>query len=143
MNEFDQFMKHELKVKHYVRYTDDFALVADSPEYLRNCIPPITAFLADRLALRLHPQKIITRSLYQGIDFLGYVIFSKHRLLRTKTKRRIFAKLARRVAEHRAGRIPRSALEQSLQSYLGVLSHADSHKLKEELLNWYWFELAR
>ena len=127
MNEFDQFMKHELKVKHYVRYTDDFALVADSPEYLRNCIPPITAFLADRLALRLHPQKIITRSLYQGIDFLSYVIFSKHRLLRTKTKRRI----------------PRSALEQSLQSYLGVLSHADSHKLKEELLNRYWFKLTR
>ena len=36
MNELDQFVKHRLKVKHYVRYTDDFTLVSENPEELKN-----------------------------------------------------------------------------------------------------------
>ena len=35
MNEFDQFVKHELRVKYYVRYTDDFAIVSDNQYTLR------------------------------------------------------------------------------------------------------------
>ena len=51
MNEFDQFMKHELRVKCYARYTDDFVVVADSTEYLQSLLSSITAFLRDRLKL--------------------------------------------------------------------------------------------
>lgn len=35
MNEFDQFVKHELKIKYYVRYTDDFAVASDNEYTLR------------------------------------------------------------------------------------------------------------
>jgi len=140
MNEFDQFVKHNLKVKNYFRYTDDFVIVARNREYLEQLLPHISEFLETKLALRLHPGKILTRPLYQGIDFLGYVVFPKHRLVRTKTRRRIFKKLKRRIAEYHLGRITKSTLEQSLQSYLGVLSHANSYKLSEELKNEFWFE---
>lgn len=35
MNEFDQFVKRELKAKYYVRYTDDFVIASDNEYTLR------------------------------------------------------------------------------------------------------------
>ena len=36
MNEFDQFMKRELKMKYYIRYEDDFVILIDNKNYLEN-----------------------------------------------------------------------------------------------------------
>src|SRR3989344_6652616 len=99
----------------------------------------IQKFLKERLKLTLHPKKVSIRKLHQGVDFLGYVIFPKHRLLRTKTKRRIQKKLRKRVQEYRRGEIPLLQFEQSLQSYMGVLSHANAHRLSQDLGNQIWF----
>ncbi len=141
MNEFDRFMKHVLHVKHYARYTDDFVVVAESKTYLEELLPPIRAFLKDKLMLQLHPKKVEIRTLYQGVDFLGYIIFPHHLLLRTKTKHRMFTKLDCRIAEYHAGQLSRLSLERSLQSYLGVLSHANSYELRQELLNRFWYSI--
>lgn len=138
MNELDQFVKHRLKIKHYVRYTDDFAIISKDREELQKLLPPISEFLENELALKLHPNKSILHSICQGIDFLGYVIFPKHRLLRTKTKYRMFRKLEKRMEEYKAGSITKLKFEQSIQSYLGVLSHADTYEIREELLNRFW-----
>lgn len=138
MNEFDQFVKHTLRVKYYVRYTDDFAIVSDNSEYLEKLLLPISEFLENELALNLHPNKIILRSLCQGIDFLGYVIFPKYRLIRSKTKQRIVRKLGKKVEEYKIGNINQLDFEQSFQSYLGVLSHANTYGLRRELLNRFW-----
>ncbi len=140
MNELDQFVKHRLKIKHYVRYTDDFALVSENAEELKKLIPPISEFLENELALKLHPNKSILRSICQGVDFLGYVIFPKHRLIRSKTKHRMFRKLEKRMEEYRNGNITKLTFEQSLQSYLGVLSHANTYTIREELLNRSWVQ---
>ncbi len=138
MNELDQFVKHRLKIKHYVRYTDDFALISESPEELEKLLVPISEFLENELALKLHPNKSILRSVCQGVDFLGYVILPKYRLIRSKTKHRMFKKLEKRMEEYKTGSITRLTFEQSLQSYLGVLSHADAYGICEELLNRFW-----
>ena len=139
MNEFDQFMKHTFRVKDYVRYTDDFAIASPDRAYLENLIEPISAFLRYRLALALHPKKIVIRKLHQGIDFLGYVILPKHRLLRTKTRRRMFARFKAKAAAYRAGIISEESLAASLQSYLGVMLHANTVRLAEEMKNFVWF----
>lgn len=115
MNEFDQFIKQELKIKNYVRYTDDFIIVSHSANYLEDLVTKIKEFLANSLELELHPNKISTRKYISGIDFLGYVIFPYHIKLRTKTKRRILTKVN----------------NQNLASYLGVCSHANTHKLQQ------------
>lgn len=141
LNEFDQFVKQKLKVKRYVRYTDDFAIVAGNKLYLESILAPIRSFLAKKLALELHPQKITIRKFHRGVDFLGYILLPHHRLLRTKTKQRIFRKLKKRIREYKNGAISKQTLEQSLQSYLGVLSHADTYKLGNELKDQYWFWL--
>ena len=143
MNEFDQFVKSDLKVRNYVRYTDDFAIVSESSAHLEGLLGPIAEFLDCKLALGLHPEKITIHKSNRGVDFLGYLIFPNHRLIRTKTKRRILAKLRSRTDEFCNGRISRLILEQSLQSYLGVLSHANSYNLSQDIQNQYWFWLTK
>lgn len=135
MNGFDQFVKHKLKVKNYLRYTDDFVIVADSREYLINLIAPISKFLNNELALSLHPDKVIVRKFHQGVDFLGYVLLPHHRKLRTKTKKRIFRKLKKRLDEYKQEVITYETVKQSFQSYLGVFSHANAHALSERFKN--------
>ena len=135
MNEFDQFMKHELRLKYYARYTDDFVVVADSTEYLQSLLPAITTFLHERLKLELHPEKVSIRTLQSGIDFLGYIIRPHHRLVRTKTRRRMEWKLVEKVRAYKAGEIKEEQLNASLQSFLGVLSHADAYETEQRLRN--------
>ena len=142
LNEFDQFIKHKLKVKHYIRYTDDFVIVARNKLYLENIITLISSFLTKKLALELHPKKIFIRKFRQGIDFLGYVVLPHHRLLRAKTRQRIFKKLEKRVKEYKNGIISRLTLEQSFQSYFGVFSHANTYKYWQELKNQFLFWLS-
>jgi len=131
MNELDQFIKHKLKVKYYLRYADDFIILSISKNDLNHLIKPIELFLKEKLKLDLHPDKIIFRRFEWGIDFLGYLIFKHHRLPRTKTKRRIFKKLKYKVGNDN--------FNQSFQSYLGYLQHANSFKLTQQLKNQIWF----
>lgn len=141
MNEFDQFAKNKLQLHRYARYTDDFVIISTDKQYLHNIIDSIRAFLESALKLKLHPKKISIRACHQGIDFLGYVALPYHRLMRTKTRKRIFRKLKTRIAQYRSGSISETTLSQSLQSYLGVLSHANTHQLSQNLQNQYWFWL--
>jgi retron-type reverse transcriptase len=142
MNGLDQFMRHDLKVKYYARYTDDFVIVSDDENYLKKLLPPIQLFLKEKLKLGLHPSKVSIRKYRQGIDFLGYVALPHHVALRTKTKKRMMWKLRNKMAEYKNNTISKSTLLASFQSYLGVLSHADSHKLTEGLQNKFWFWLG-
>lgn len=141
LNEFDYFIKHSLRIKNYVRYTDDFVIVSGSEDFLNSLILKIEKYLAVYLKLKLHPDKILVCKYRQGVDFLGYVILPYYKRLRTKTKRRIHTKLKKKVDEYKKGLICESTLTQSLNSYLGVLSHANEFNLREELMNQYWFWL--
>jgi hypothetical protein len=98
-------------------------------------LPPIAKFLESKLALALHPKKIMFKPFHEGVDFLGYIALPKYRFIRTKTKRRMFRKIERRIAEYEQGKVSKEKLEQTFRSYLGVLSHANTHRLQEKLLN--------
>ncbi len=125
MNEFDQFVKHKLKVKYYIRYADDFVFVSSSKDWLLSILPQISDFLTYSLQLRLHPDKVFIKTLASGVDFLGWVNFSHHRVLRTTSKKRMLK------------RIYKKPKNEVLQSYLGLTSHGNSHNLQQEILNWY------
>ncbi len=118
MNEFDQFVKHKLKVKHYIRYADDFVILSNNREELENLIPLIRDFLSEKLKLKLHPKKVFIETLASGVDFLGWVNFSDHRILRTVTKRRMLRK------------IKESLMPTMINSYLGLLKHGNTNKLR-------------
>ncbi len=118
MNEFDQFVKHRLKAEHYVRYADDFVILSENRAWLQGLIPQFEAFLSESLRLRLHPQKVFIKTLASGVDFLGWVHFTDHRVLRTTTRRRMIKKTAK---------APRP---ETINSYLGMLRHGNTHKLQ-------------
>jgi len=118
LNEFDQFVKHELKMRGYVRYADDFVILHKDKEVLINCLPKIEAFIQNRLRLKIHPKKIVLKTYASGIDYLGYVCFPHHRVLRTKTKRRMFKRVN----------------QKNFSSYSGILKHCRAHDLNEELV---------
>jgi len=143
MNEFDQFIKHELQVKHYARYTDDLVILSSNKEYLLGLLQPIQEFLENKLHLALHPKKVSIRSLHNGIDFLGYIIFPHHRLLRTKTKNRVEKGFSKRLKAQESGEIESEQVTKSLYSYLGLLSHANAHRFSDELKNKLWFWLQK
>lgn len=126
MNEFDQFVKHGLKAKRYIRYADDFVIFSQDRQWLINKIGQINNFLDVKLRLTMHPDKLFVSTLASAVDFLGWVHFSNHRVLRTTTKHRMM----RRIQER--GR------KETLQLYLGLLKHGDTFKLRQETLNQYW-----
>ncbi len=119
MNEFDQYMKRVLKTKYYIRYADDFVIMSRDKEYLENILKEIEKFLYEKLKLQLHPDKVFIKILYSGMDFLGWVHFPKHKVLRTVTKKRMFKKLKDNTKE------------EVVQSYLGLLSHGNTYELRE------------
>lgn len=138
MNELDQFIKHGLCVDYYIRYTDDFLIVHHDENYLRELKEKIDIFLRTKLKLALHPDKVSIRKYRQGIDFLGYVTLPSYRVLRTRVKQRMFKKLEGMVAQYKFGKVSEEKLLQSFRSYLGVLGHANSHELEEELRQKMW-----
>jgi RNA-directed DNA polymerase len=138
MNEFDQFVKHELKAKHYVRYTDDFIIVSADKAELQKLLTPIERFLQETLLLSLHPNKIQLVKYHNGVDFLGYVEFTHHRLMRETSKRRMMRKISHAAFLYRHGAIEETRMNATLQSYFGTLKHADAYRLSETLKNRYW-----
>jgi RNA-directed DNA polymerase len=135
LNELDQFVKRELRERHYIRYADDFAIVGENPAHLENIAGLIEKFLKEKLDLEIHPQKIIIKKWSQGIDFLGYVALPHYTTLRTKTKRRIFKKIKLNEEKLKQGFIIKESFDQSLQSYYGILTHCSGYKLKLKLIN--------
>jgi len=122
LNKLDQFIKHKLKARYYIRYADDFVFLSHNKQWLEELIPKIRDFLRDELSLVLHPNKLFIKTIASGMDFLGWVLFNDHRVLRTKTKNRMFA------------RIKIHPTEGTLRSYLGLVKHGNCFALKQKIL---------
>ena len=123
LNEFDQFMKHKIKAKFYIRYADDFVIFSENKIWLEEILFQMENFLRGELKLEIHPDKIFIKTVASGVDFLGFAHFSNHRVLRTATKRRMF----RRLVEN-----PK---QESIASYLGLLKYGNCYQLAETALD--------
>lgn len=121
MNEFDQFVKHELRQRCYIRYADDFVFMHHDRGVLMEILPKIRDFLDQKLKLSLHLDKVFIKTVASGVDFLGWVHFPDHRVLRTTTKKRMFKNIKIKEAK-----------PETVQSYLGLLSHGNSWKLQQK-----------
>jgi retron-type reverse transcriptase len=122
MNEFDQFVKRELKGTHYIRYADDFVLFSTDRHQLAEIVRLIVLFLRVSLKLELHPNKVSTTTVASGVDFLGWAHFPTHLTLRTVTKRRMLKKLRQPDVQ-----------EARRQSYLGLLKHGNTYKIHAQI----------
>ncbi|MBI5731735.1 MAG: group II intron reverse transcriptase domain-containing protein [Candidatus Magasanikbacteria bacterium] len=138
MNELDYFAEFSLKEKYYFRYADDFVFLHTDKSHLEGLKDAICQFVEDKLHLTIHPNKITLQKFSQGLDFLGYVLLPHYRVLRTKTKKRMFKKIKKKVEEFNEELITDFELNQSAQSYLGMLTHCQGYNLETELKNEIW-----
>ena len=123
MNKFDQFVKHKLKARYYIRYADDFVILSDNQKQLEDLIPKIQNFLVEELKLTLHPDKIFIKTLTPGVDFLGWVHFTDHRILRTTTKKRMMK------------RIQENSKTETVSSYLGLMKWGNNYKIRNKIIS--------
>ena len=76
MHEFDMYLKQELKVKYYLRYADDFAILSDDKKYLEDLLPKIHAFLNTKLKLDASSRQGVYKNVCFGCGFFGLGAFS-------------------------------------------------------------------
>lgn len=80
MNPLDHYVKRVLKIKHYVRYVDDFILIGLS---LNQCLvfrEMIVCFLKNNLDLSL--SKSTVQTIRRGVNFVGYRTWRNRRFIR-------------------------------------------------------------
>jgi hypothetical protein len=146
LNELDQYLKHILKIKYYVRYVDDFVILADNKKELLFYKSKITFFLNDALSLRFKESNLLA-PITNGINFVGYIIKPKYLLSRNRNIKNIYKKLNLFKKENinlnykytlfKYDNI--SNLINSLNSYFGYLKHSMCKKIIENIILKYSF----
>ena len=127
LDALDQYVKHHIGARHYIRYVDDFILLHESPQWLNVAHQQINTFLPERLHSRLNPAKTILQPIERGVDFVGHVIKPWH----TRTRRRTVAEAIRRTTEAQPDDFLSTA-----NSYFGLLRQAThSHHDRTRLAN--------
>lgn len=132
MNELDQFVKHRLRCKAYVRYVDDFLLFADDKITLHRWRDALIAFLQS-LRLTIHENRAQPKPATHGIPFLGFTVYPDHRRLKRSkgiTYRRHLKTLWRR---YQGGEITREQGRASVMAWLGHVQHGDTYGLQRKL----------
>jgi retron-type reverse transcriptase len=132
LNELDQFAKHKLRLRYYIRYMDDIIIIHHDKKYLAATKEAIEEFLNNELRLQLN-RKTTIRPCSMGVDFVGFRIWATHRRLKKKTVRKIKRRLKYLFEGYARGKIDKETLERSIASYKGILMHCNSYGLRQEL----------
>lgn len=125
LNELDQFAKHHLKLKHYIRYADDIVILHPDPQHLNICYDQMNKFLSDQLALNFHPKKKILQLTERGINFVGYIVKHNRKYMRKRTVNNFKNKDYNNMDN------PTS----TINSYFGFFKHANCYNLKLKSAN--------
>ena len=126
LNGLDQFVKHNLKAKYYLRYVDDFLILSDDKKYLEFCRDAVAEFVRSELKIVAHPDKQFIRPISCGIDFVGYIIRSEYVLVRKRTVAECRSKLERSESGS-------DQYREILNSYLAHFRWANSYGLRKFL----------
>ena len=134
LNELDQYIVRTLKNGTLVRYMDDFILLAKTKQECIELKNKISIFIKNELGLELN-----SKSKYypykMGVNFCGYRIFTTHKLLRTNSKKKIKANVKKWNKQYKNKTLNIAQTMQSLNSWVGHVSHCNSYKLKNKILN--------
>lgn len=137
LNELDYLAKHELGVKCYIRYMDDFVLLHHDKAFLHDCWETIQVFLEQSLALKLNRKTALfpVNGRARSVDFLGYRILSNSRKLRRSAIDAMRRKVNKLRNEYSVGEISLADVRHGMASHIAHASNADSVGVLSELLN--------
>ncbi|NLL02487.1 MAG: RNA-dependent DNA polymerase [Mollicutes bacterium] len=139
MNELDQFCKRRLSLKYMIRYMDDFFIFVKNKEEANRVLDLIYVFVEEKLQLELNKNKTKIFPINQGLNAIGYKIYTTHRLLRNDSKKKIKRKLKAMPQLIIAGKMTIAKAEQILNSWLGHAKHGDSYNFIKNLMIKYYF----
>jgi len=134
LNLLDQFVKHKLRVKFYLRYMDDFLFLSDSKFFLNWVKREVVCFLRDKLFLVLNPKKANMFPVKKGVSFLGFVVFPYYKLLRKSTVKRFLKRTKKQICCVKGGFISEKDLKTSLVSWRAYAKDAHSFMLRKSLI---------
>lgn len=144
LNELDQFVKHKLKVKYYLRYVDDFVLLSEDKDELKIWRDEIDKFLQDKLKLKLHPLKQILQTIDKGINFVGFIVRPSYILMRRRIVKNLKEKLwnINQSSEEFTDKKMKQVLSM-VNSYYGQFKHAKTFGLRQKLWHKNFGELRK
>lgn len=140
LDDMDHMIKEQLKIRHYVRYMDDFVLIHEDKEYLKYCRRLIEVRL-NRLGLSLNPKSCMY-PLSQGVKMLHwhFYIKSSGKILRRMENNRP-AKQRRRLSKilqmERAGELPEGTAQKTHMSWLANAKRGDTYIWRKEMHEYY------
>lgn len=134
LDPLDQFCKRVLGIKRYIRYMDDIIILDNDKERLKEYGRRMTQFLEERLHLNFN-NKTALRPVLVGCEFVGFVIYNDHVILRKSTTLRMKRTLRKTRQDYHDNLITFKEANATMQSYLAMLSHVDCKKFKEKLLD--------
>lgn len=127
LTELDFYIKHVLKCRNYVRYSDDFCIFHNDKEFLVRLIEPLRQFLRENLDLEMS-KSILKQS--RGLNFIGYRLFGNFILLR----RRVIRKIHKRIQKIVLTRTKNTHTKSSLASTRGIMSWANTYNLQKKVI---------
>ncbi|MDE1810545.1 MAG: group II intron reverse transcriptase domain-containing protein [Candidatus Micrarchaeota archaeon] len=133
LDELDQFVKHRLGVRYYIRYVDDFVILHRDRKALQLLRGEIQHFLVSDLRIELHPDKTRVVPLDRGITFLGFRVFPLYRLLKKSNARRIWRRMDRLKRIYAAGEMSAEQVSRSIEGWLGYARFADTYNLRRRV----------
>ena len=132
LNEVDQYIKHELKIKYYARYLDDSILIVRTKKEAKNALNQIKTFLKEKLQLELNNKTQIFKG-KQGVNFCGYKINEYRLKLRDKGKRKLKKKVKTLKRRIKTGEIDSKEAHRLLAGNWGYAKWANVYNLKKKL----------
>ena len=149
LNALDHYIKEHLRIKHYIRYMDDFILIHPDKEYLMECKAKIAQKLMT-LDCKLNKDKTGCFRLSDGIEFLGFTFrLSKTGkvllLLNSANIKHERKKLRKMVAKCFKGELTREKVDECYFAWKNHASKGNSYKLlrrMDEYYNTLWREKA-
>lgn len=134
LNEFDHYVKEELKCRYYGRYVDDFFIVHNDRAFLQNLIPHLRDFLKERCGLVLHPNKIYLQPVSHGVAYLGAIIKPYRTYIGKRAKKNFYLS----ICEYR--KMDTSVFENAksvmatMNSYFGCATHHKSYGVEQKMM---------
>jgi len=129
LNELDQYIKHQLKIKHYIRYMDDFVVFGNNKANMLQWQKQIISFCSQKLQLSLHIKGGI-KQYWEGLGFLGFKIYRKHKKLKSVCLNRYMLKYKQKNKEILKGKLSQKKIQQSIETWQNHIAFADTFKLQ-------------
>ena len=134
LNELDQFVKHQLKAKYYLRYVDDFVILHADKHVLFGYQDKINGFLKQMLGIELHSGKSKIIRLGRRVNFLGFRVFYYHRLLKKQNVRKMRRTFEFIQQKYSAKEIRYDEIYDFLEGWIAYAKSANTYSMRKKLL---------